>query len=214
MALERFYRLPKERQRYIIETAAEAFAQGGYEGTSFNALLATLGLSKSQAYYYFADKADLFVTACAACYEDYYAQVERSEEPANATEFWEFVVQLNRAGLLFQRSHPIAARLTRAVAQSPLREQLGRASMRTAQSTPGQYACWVALGQRLGAIRTDLPSDLLVELAIDLATRLDVWFAERAARTTDQEIERLAVQFANLMQRAFEPRLPCSGAEE
>ncbi len=204
MALDRFFRLPKERQQHIIETAAEAFAEHGYEGTSFNALLAKLGLSKSQAYYYFEDKADLFVTACAACYEQYYAEVERLPAPTCGEEFWEFVVQLCRVGLWFQRSHPIAARLTRAIAQSPLREPLGRASVRTARGTADSYASWIALGQRLGAVRSDLPADLLLDLAIDLSARLDVWFAERAAGATDAEIERYAILFADLSRRAFE----------
>jgi AcrR family transcriptional regulator len=188
-----------------VETAAEAFAQDGYERTSFNALLEKLGLSKSQAYYYFEDKADLFVTACAACYEEYYAEVGALGDPESAEEFWAFVLELCRIGVRFQRGNPIAARLSRAIAESPLRSELGRASMRHATSTTQRHTRWVELGQRLGAVRTDLPLELLVALSIGVSAELDVWFADRAGEVSDAELEAIAVQFADLSRRMFAP---------
>jgi AcrR family transcriptional regulator len=90
MALARFHKLPPARRGELLGAAAEAFAEGGYDGTSFNKLIERLGLSKSQAYYYFEDKADLFATACAACYEDFYAEAAVLPLPASAREFWEY----------------------------------------------------------------------------------------------------------------------------
>ncbi|HEY8944890.1 MAG TPA: TetR/AcrR family transcriptional regulator [Polyangiaceae bacterium] len=205
MALERFFRLSEARRNAILLKAAEAFAEQGYEGTSFNALLKTLKLSKSQAYYYFADKADLFVTACAACYEEYYAEVGRLPEPRDAEEFWSMVRDLCRIGVRFQRTHPIAARLSRALAESPRREELGRASINQAASTTERHTAWVQLGQRLGAVRTDLPLELLVALSVDISATTDVWFAARAEHTAESELEPIADQFADLSRRLFAP---------
>ena len=162
-------------------------------------------MSKSQAYYYFADKADLFVTACAACYEDYYAEVSALGEPSNAEEFWQFVLELCRVGVRFQRGNPIAARLSRAMAESPLRGELGRAGAQRAESTIERHSEWVLLGQRLGAVRSDLPDDLLVSLSIGVSADLDVWFAERADRATDAELEQVASKFADISWRMFSP---------
>lgn len=203
MAFERFYRLSAERRRAIVETAAEAFAAEGYERTSFNALLTKLGLSKSQAYYYFEDKADLFVTACAACYEEYYAEIATLTEPGSAEEFWPFVLELCRIGVRYQRSHPVAARLSRAIAESPLRSELGRSAMDRAVSTRERHEQWVKLGQKLGAVRTDLPFDLLVNLSIGVSAELDMWFAPRASESSDADLECVAVQFAELSRRIF-----------
>lgn len=206
MAFERFSRLPQERQREILSQAAEAFARHGYDGTSFNALLKQLGLSKSQAYYYFEDKADLFVTACAACYEEYYREVSELPEPGDAEEFWGMVLELCRIGVRFQKRHPIAARLSKAIAESPVRDELGRASIQRATSTKARHEAWVALGQALGAVRRDLPLELLIALSVDLSATLDVWFAGQAELASDEDLELRARQFADLSRRLFAPQ--------
>lgn len=203
MAHDRFLKLPEARQRAILRTAAEAFAQHGFEGASFNALLAELGLSKSQAYYYFEDKADLFVTAFAAAYEDYYQEVEKLPLPQNAEEFWRYVYELCRVGVSFQRDNPVASRLSRALARSALRDELARKSVNRAASTTERHRAWLELGQKLGAVRTDLPMDLLVSLSIGLAANTDLWFAERAETATDADLLWIAAKFANLSSRLF-----------
>ena len=170
MALERFYRLPPERQAELLGTAAEAFAQGGYDGTSFNKLLERLGFSKSQAYYYFADKADLFTTACASCYEQFYERVGQLPLPDTAAGFWHYVLELNRVGFRFYGDNPLAARLAVAAASSAQREELLRAGVRNASSTEQRYRDWLELGQRLGAVRTDLPNELLLPLCVQTTT--------------------------------------------
>jgi len=208
MALDRFYRLPPERRATILETAAEVFAENGYEGTSYNALLDRLKMGKSQAYYYFSDKADLFVTACAASYEDYYARVAQLPLPKSVTQFWAYVERLHLVGFEYQQSHPLAARLTLAAAQSPARLSLAQASIEGASSTVERYQEWLRLGQGLGAIRTDLPEEILVPLCIQNAATVDAWFAERAPYATQQQMEESATTFTDLLRRMLEPKKP------
>jgi len=205
MALERFYRLPAARRSEILGAAAEAFAEGGYDGTSFNKLLERLGFSKSQAYYYFSDKADLFATASAACYEQYYALVAKLPLPQTREQFWEYVLELNRAGFRFQNEHPMAARLSRAAAGSAQRDDLARAGVRHAGSTHERYAEWLALGQRLGAVRDDLPQELLITLSVQTSTCIDAWFAERAGSAPRAELEQLARSVTDLSWRLLHP---------
>lgn len=205
MALERFYRLPEARRERILGAAAEAFAEGGYDGTSFNKLLERLGFSKSQAYYYFADKADLFATASAACYERYYALVAELPLPETSEGFWEYVLELNRIGLRFQNEQPMAARLSRAAASSAQRDELARAAVRNAGSTLERYAEWLALGQRLGAVRRDLPQELLMSLSLQMTTCIDAWFCGLAGEATGADIERLARSVTDLSWRLLHP---------
>jgi len=115
------------------------------------------------------------------------------------------VRDLCRIGVRFQRTHPIAARLSRALAESPRREELGRASINQAASTTERHTAWVQLGQRLGAVRTDLPLELLVALSVDISATTDVWFAARAEHTAESELEPIADQFADLSRRLFAP---------
>src|SRR5688572_23556115 len=203
MAFERFHRLPAARQEQIIAAAAEAFGANGYEATSFNALLESIGLSKSQAYYYFEDKADLFITACAACYEAYFEQVAALPPPGSAQQFWEHVRELLRIGFVFQQQNPIAARLNRAVAQSPLRAELGRSSAHRALSTRARHEEWLRLGQALGAVRADLPFELLVALSLGIATEVDVWFSDGSTRYDPAQIESLAHELRDVLRGAL-----------
>jgi AcrR family transcriptional regulator len=209
MALARFHKLPQARRAQLLGVAAEAFAEGGYDGTSFNKLIERLGLSKSQAYYYFADKADLFATACATCYEDFYAEVATLPLPASAEEFWEYVLELNRVGFGFYKRHPMAARLARAQAGSAQRDDLARAGLAQAGSTQTRYRQWVELGQHLGAVREDLPKEFVVSLSVQLMACSDVWFSERAEAATAGDIEAFARAMTDLSWRMFHP----AGAE-
>ena len=62
MPRPRFEKLSPEKREQILETSAKEFAANGYEGASLNQILAKAGISKGAAYYYFDNKADLYVT--------------------------------------------------------------------------------------------------------------------------------------------------------
>jgi len=62
MSRARFDNLEPEKQNRLFDSAAEEFADHGYEGASLNRILERSGMSKSSLYYYFDDKADLFVS--------------------------------------------------------------------------------------------------------------------------------------------------------
>src|SRR5258708_31869284 len=63
MPFERFEKLAPAKRERILEVAAQEFAAKGFEGASVNRILERAQMSKGAAYYYFADKADLFGAA-------------------------------------------------------------------------------------------------------------------------------------------------------
>lgn len=205
MALDRFYNLPLGRREEILTIAAETFAEKGFDETSYNELLLRLSMGKSQAYYYFADKADLFITASIACYEAYYEEVSELPWPGTAKEFWEYVRLLHLVGFRFQKTHPLAAKLTRAAARSQIKLVLAQASIDGAASTADRYREWLSAGQQLGAIRTDLADELLLTLATQNAAMVDAWFAERAETASAQEMQKWADDFTDMLKRMFAP---------
>lgn len=205
MALDRFYRLPEGRRQEILQMAAQVFAESGYEGTSYNALLTRLKMGKSQAYYYFADKADLFVTASTASYEAYYTQVALLPVPTSIHGYWVYVEQLHLIGFQFQTAHPLAAQLTLAAAESPARLSLAQASIEGAASTQTRYGEWITLGQELGAVRQDMPLELVVRICVQNSAMVDAWFAERAALASAQQMTEWAKLFTDLLRRMLQP---------
>ena len=58
-----FERLPLEKRTKLLDGAAQACAQSGFEDTSVNRILEQAQMSKAAASYYFEDKVDLFCTA-------------------------------------------------------------------------------------------------------------------------------------------------------
>src|SRR5688572_19241446 len=120
------------------------FAEHGYADCSYNELLRQLGMGKSQAYYYFADKADLFITAVAASYERYYEEAAGLPLPSDAAGFWDYVRELTLLGFRYQSRDPIASRLTRAAITSEIRFRIADALMHSEGTSREQHARWVA----------------------------------------------------------------------
>jgi AcrR family transcriptional regulator len=205
MALARFQNLPAEQRAAILEKAAGVFAEQGYAKCSYNDLLRELGMGKSQAYYYFADKADLFLTAAAACYERFYEEARTLALPKSADAFWDYVRRLTLLGFRYQSQDPVASKLTRALVGSEVRFRVADALMSPEGTSREQHRRWIELGQELGAVRTDLDGELLERLSLEFAQFVDGFFAERAADATPRERERYADVFTDLTKRLFAP---------
>ena len=80
------------RERELLATAAQLFAQQGYPGTSMSQLAAACGLSKPALYHYVPDKAELLARICEAHVEKLAALVREVEAQAQATtpvKVWE-----------------------------------------------------------------------------------------------------------------------------
>jgi AcrR family transcriptional regulator len=71
----------------IVETAAAAFAQHGFEGVSLNDLVQVSGLSKGAFYFHFGSKEDVALAAFRAKQEELVTRLVAGDEmPASPTE--------------------------------------------------------------------------------------------------------------------------------
>jgi AcrR family transcriptional regulator len=175
VARQRFERLPRERRHAIISVAVAEFARNGFHGTSYNQLIERLELGKSSAYYYFEDKRDLFLTAVKHCYATFLAAVSMVELPRHGKDFWAFVEQVTLSGYEFMVNDPNAAALMLCLQrEKALVDELGSSDVLSTMGT--FYADMIRRGQGVGAVRDDLPSELLLALVCDLATTFDRWF--------------------------------------
>jgi AcrR family transcriptional regulator len=192
--------LSEERKDEILRTAAREFARSGFHGTSYNQLLETLGLGKSSAYYYFEDKRDLFLSAVERCYLAFFATVDGLGRPVDAESFWEFVERSSRLGYEFMLEDPVAAELMLCLQRErKLLDEL--ASERLVESMRAFYRNLVVEGQRLGAVRSDLPRDLLVELVRDTTMTFDRWFVTSRASVEPPSPDVAARTFTEVIRR-------------
>ena len=203
-ARARLEALPGERQAQLLDPAEAEFVAHGFERASLNRILAAAGMSKGQAYYYFADKADLYravierglTRLASAIGEDFPA-------PETADEFWKQISEIFvRMALVLQQDEHLAA-LARGIyegggAQAALVEPIDR--IRTYLDR------LILIGQSVGAVRTDLPQTLLAEVMFGAAREIDRWFAEHWPELNEEEALRLSEKSIDMIIAMASPR--------
>src|SRR5260221_13809522 len=107
MPFPRFGKLTQERRERVLDVAAQEFADYGFEDASINRILERAGMSKGAAYYYFEDKADLFITVVRYCSERL-RLIDQTVDPVelSALTFWPTFADLHRQPLLRAYDQP------------------------------------------------------------------------------------------------------------
>lgn len=206
MPRSRFEKLDPERQDVLLDAAMRELAERGPEQASLNKILAAVGLSKGVAYYYFDDREDLFATVVSRAVDLAVRTIGGVGPVDSAESFWREFQRLYERVLGFLREHPTIAALAKRFASSP-----------SAMSAPkvlkryDAFRCWFAdflrRGQEVGAVRTDLPLDMIVALAFAWGEALDRWTIAHWEEVTRSEAS-LAAHIdlgMNLFRRAFGP---------
>lgn len=179
MPLARFHKLDPDKQDRILEAAAEEFAANGFEGASINKIIAAAGISKGAVYYYFEDKADLFVTVVDIYTRRSGADLTVVLGSTDADDFWARMHDLLEEGWRFTCEHPFWIGLGRAFSQMP-REMWAEGPIGAYVTTQlGLLQRTLAHGQTLGAIRDDMPVDALVQISMGLNDSFERWMFAR-----------------------------------
>lgn len=201
--LPRFEKLPPEKRRLILDAAAAEFAEHGFEGASFNRIIAAAGISKGAMYYYFADKADAYGAVLDDVLDQMREAVTGLPEPTDADGFWAMIAagtgRLDEAFFSNEQLGSLARGLYQGGGSNPAYRRLMAQSLEMVEGM-------IAQGQTLGAVRTDLPRDLLAEATTGLMVAIDRWFAEAVATTPMGELEPLVPKVLAMTRDLLEPR--------
>jgi AcrR family transcriptional regulator len=204
MARPRFRNLDRETRHRILETAAEEFAARGFEGTSLNRLIDRLGISKGSFYYYFDDKADLFTTVVDHAWATVLPVEGLDLERFGADTFWSALQNLMREARARVREHPWLVGFTRLMYDPPesisVREALAEKFAEARQWQAGL----IRRGQDVGAVRSDMPPELLQALLVGADEAGDRWFVDNWDRLEEAEIERLFEEVFAIFRRMLE----------
>ena len=206
MARPRFANLDLDTRHRILETAAEEFASRGFEGVSLNQLIDRLGMSKGSFYYYFDDKADLFTTVADLAWAIVLPVEQLDLETVNADTFWPSLEALLQEARSRIRANPWLVGFTRMMYDPPeiagVRESLAEKFDEARQ----WQAELIRRGQALGAVRDDLPVELLQALLVGADEAGDRWFVSNWENLEEKEIERLFQEVFAIFKRMLEPR--------
>lgn len=178
-----------ERTRaHIVETAAAAFAEHGFDGVSLNDLVAASGLSKGAFYFHFSSKEEIALAAFRAKQQEMLSRLAAHPAPTKAIDRLAFRLR-KRAQLL--REDPSLGCITRLGSQFNLRSSPGSTYASYLDVTLGAIADLVAAGQRRGEIRLDLDSEAAARtifagvVGIDSLSQLSSGGEDHVARTDE-----------------------------
>jgi AcrR family transcriptional regulator len=206
MPFSRFARMPEDKRERLLTSAAQEFATYGYEGASLNRILEVAHIGKSSAYYYFADKADLFATVSAWCVDR--LQLALPEEviaELTTDTFWATITKAHSESLLRAQQQPWLFGAARAV-EHLTPESLEQDSLHDlASGLMSGMRALIEKGQALGLIRTDLPSELLQAWFRAIDGTSDDWLLAHLDRQNEETLRTVSEQTMIAIQRALGP---------
>ncbi len=94
----RVVKKPKERRREIVSTSRNLFLKQGYESTTIQDVMTTLGIAKGTAYHYFKSKEELLEAVVEDMVAEYMSLVEKAlkECQGNALDKMQVLVSAGR----------------------------------------------------------------------------------------------------------------------
>ena len=202
MPLPRFEKLDPARQRVILDAAAAELAAHGLAGASYNAIIKRAGLSKGAMYYYFADKADLCRTVLEEVLVRLGAAAGGIGPYIDATGYWRELEALVERALVFLFETPGVAELGRMIYGDGAGSEALAPLVARAEAW---CAARLAEGQRVGAVRDDLPLELLATAITGLLVHTDRWLATHLDTLPPARLQALSHACFELVRRIAAP---------
>lgn len=205
MPLPRFDKLDAHRKKSILAAAAEEFGEHGFANASYNRIIERAGISKGAMYYYFADKDDLYRTVLEAAVSNWIESVGFPvPDGATAEAYWQGCRELYVRSLRFLLADPCNASLCLSVTRARARMEGHQALLALNNQMIEWTRALVGAGQSVGAVRSDLPTELMVQMALALMDAGDRWLASTWHEVRGDDVEQIADTLVGLMRRVGE----------
>ena len=204
MPRPRFAKLPPAQQRAILGAALDEFAAHGFHDASLNRIIDAAGISKGSMYYYFDEKEDLFAHVTRVEFEHLFAALGPVHLPAEPgpDAFWSAVQAYYLDSMAAMAARPRLAALIRAWLASSGNATLHQAQQNLEQELLPQVDHILTAGQASGAVRTDLPSGLLIAVALGMGRAMDTWLLTQPG---DADLPSLISALVDMLRRALQP---------
>ena len=188
-----------------MQAALDEFATHGFHDASLNRVIDAAGISKGSMYYYFDGKEDLYAYVAERGLAGLFEQVgplpdlgsERCRRVLVGPGH--YYLRLMRALI----ASPQLAALLRgwaAAAKSPASQ---KAQQELEQSSLPWIAQVLATGQRVGAVRDDVPPTLLIAVAMGMGEAMDLWLMSQ--QVDDDALPGLIDSLMSMIRGAVSP---------
>lgn len=208
MPTARWKDLDPERRTALLAAAEAEFLAHDYEEASLNRLLLAAGISKGAFYYHFTDKLDLFLTMLQELQARLQAELGGLDQLARADgDFWDVLGAMTRRSLAMVVSEPNLVRLNRSFWQLVHTRGEDPALAAFVDQSRGQMRQMLGWGQAQGAVRGDLPEELLIDVMWGLGQASDRWFAREFPRlhAEGRSLDEVADLLVDLYRRVAGP---------
>ena len=170
-----------------MQAAREEFTAHGFHDASLNRVIEAAGISKGSTYYYFDGKEDLFASVVRIDLEQLFVRLGPFPVPesGSADVFWTtlegYYLRLMRA----LTESPGLAALIRGLLASATAPALAQAQADLTRALLPWLEQAVVQGRQAGAVRTDLPSALLIAVVMGMGQAIDVWLMNQQPADAD-----------------------------
>jgi AcrR family transcriptional regulator len=205
MVRPRFAKLPSEQQQVILRAALEEFAARGFHDASLNRVIEAAGISKGSMYYYFDGKEDLYATVARTELERLFARLGPFPVPRDGgvDAFWATVADYYLRLMTALSAAPQLAALIRGWIAASRNPALQQAQLEMERAVQPWIEQTLAAGQRIGAVRSDVPSALLISVVVGMGQAMDTWLMTQ--QPDADHLPRLIGALIGMMRGAVEP---------
>ena len=202
MKPRRLDKLDEDRKKLLFESAAEEFAEKGYDGASLNRILKLSGMGKSSLYYYFDDKADLFTTLIERMVGVFFKQVGVIEpETLTADTYWSELEARYRKALTLMSANQWLVKFGSMFYGLRANPKDSSPTGRLFEIAKKWVKRFIVHGQGLGVVRTDLPQSLLIDSTMGLLEAIDRWLVVHWEELDENEREEMPALHIGLFRR-------------
>lgn len=204
----RYQRMDPETQRRILDAARVEFLAHGYEDASINRIIQAAGIHKGSLYYYFEDKADLFVRVIQDAQDVMRRAVSDLDVDAvmqhPPEDFWGYMERASLQKVAFAAARPDLTRLSSDFMRQARKPGAPARFTAFLQEARNLMIPLLELGQRQGVVRTDLPLDMLMDLLMAVGEVMNAPILDDVSqleRFTPEDIRRFADPQIDMMRR-------------
>lgn len=203
MPTQRIHNLDTQKLQNIVSAALEEFTSNSYGAASFNQIIKKSGLSKGSMYYYFESKEDLFLSLVNRSFDKLQSMVKAVPVFESPELFWQETQRLFAELFAFFHRQPKLGRFVQNVSGAA-----NRGKNTPAEALLCRIDEWLkdflVTGQVIGAVRRDLPQDLLADLCWSLWLTVGRYIAEHEAGP-EVDADARAAALSELYMRNLEP---------
>jgi len=201
----RFFKLPADRRHRILEVAARHFGERGYRDASLNQILEECDVSKGAAYYYFDGKADLFGAVVEHVFAETIEEAGLAMQKLDRKSFWPMMLGLQQRFLERARREPWIEGLARAIWMLSDEERRSPEMAAVVELTVSWLTALFRRGQAVGAVRDDLPAELLSDLVASVDQAADRWLGRNWERLQPAQRTTISDALLQALRRLLQP---------